>query len=311
MSPRPLKNARSGGCFAIMFFSVFMVFPLFAFWGMANKWPGESGDTIIFFAVFGLFFLVGLGGVIAGIRTLLRSRKSLSVQVPTMLSGAALPPPVKSERQASGYYRLAPEASHRAAFWTMLAIALFWNSITWGVLIGVNKESDDKAPLWVLLIFVTAGLFLVAYAVYLFLVRIMVGETALEINATELTPGQSVELRIAQPGRYAIDSLSIDLICREKATYRAGTDTTTKTEIVHEIPVCFLTKLQARDQQSLAQQSFKIPEYATLSFKSPNNEITWLIQVKLILPGRPDVSQMFPIRIVSPEILKSEPHTRG
>ncbi len=288
-----------------------MAFPLFVFWGMANKWTGVSGDAIIFFAVYGLFFLIGLCGVIAGIRTRRGINRSPSVPVSPVLSAAALPPPVKSERQASGYYRLAPEASHRATFWTMLAFALFWNGITWVVLIGFNKESDDKAPLWVLLIFVTAGLLLLVYVVYLFLVRVMVGETIVETNATCLTPGQPAELRIAQPGRYAIDSLSIDLICREKATYKAGTDTRTRTEIVHDIPVCFLTKLRARDKQSLAQQSFKIPEYAMLSFKSNNNEIAWLIQVKLTLPGRPDVSQMFPIRIISPEILKSERHTRG
>lgn len=292
-----------------------MSLPLFVLWGMTNNGKDVSGDKIAFVAVFSLFFLIGLCGVVTGIRTLLGISRSPPWPASPMLSGAALPLPLKSERLASGYYRLSPEASHRATFLIMLVMALFCNGITWTLIIGTSSEaSDDKTPLWFLLIFVAVGfgLLLLVSAVHLFLARVMVGETHLEINATAVTPGQSVKIRVYQPGRFAIESLSVDLVCREKATYSVGSDTTTtKTEIVHDIPVCFLTNLHAQDKQTLAYRSFNIPEYAMLSFKSTNNEIAWLFQVKLTLPGRPDVRQMFPIRIVSMAILQAERNTRA
>jgi len=310
MSPRPSSSSRIGGCFLLVFFGLFMVFPLFVAWLVNTQGAKVSGSITVMYIVLGVFFLVGLFGVIYGIKNLLQGPKPPGKGGKLMAQYSGIPKAPEVQKLANGYYRLNPEASHKAQFWTLLAVALFWNGITWTVFLADSKDSDDS-PVWFIAIFMIVGALIFAGAIWNLLKWLMVGETHVDINEPNPTPGQKLEILVSQPGRYSIDRLSIHLVCKEKATYRQGTDTKTKTEIVREAPVCDLEQLTSRDGQILAHQACQVPTDAMPGFASSNNEITWMIRVKMVLPGRPDVEQFYPFRIMAPDVKRIEVGGRG
>src|SRR5690606_902186 len=134
------SQSRLSGCFLFVFFGFFFAFPMFFLWAMFN---GEEvkGDVWVAWIIIPIFMVVGLGGMYAGIKTLLGKNKTAD-------KGNAYGAP--SSRYAprpttNGYFKLRPEVGNKATFTIILFAALFWNAITWltmgrDVLKGPTKD---------------------------------------------------------------------------------------------------------------------------------------------------------------------------
>jgi hypothetical protein len=277
-----------------------MAFPAFMFYCVLTGTGKVTGSSTAIFVIGSIFFLIGLAGFIWGIRVLM-GVKPAKTPASNGLPAAA----DKADLRPNGYYRLSPEYTTRGQFLGLFLAAIFWNGITWGVM-GTRCLKGTGPPLWFFSIFAIVGLLILWGAIYKFFTWTMVGDTTLEVSSSTLSPGQKLDVVISQPGRFIINTLALDLVCREKATYRAGTDTTTRTEIVREVPLINLTNLSAREGKVLTQQSITIPHDATMTFDSTNNKVDWLVRIKMTIPRRPDSEQLFRLRILSPEVIAQE-----
>lgn len=91
-----------------------------------------------------------------------------------------------------------------------------------------------------------------------------------------------------------INRVLIKLICRETATYTAGTSTTTVTEDV------FTKELELQDVQRAdavnaiqGEFQFRIPADGMHTFVADNNSVEWLIETDTDVQGWPDYKASF------------------
>lgn len=290
---RTASNACGG-----LFFMVFaLCFGGFGYFGMYGFWKQGEIIGVLFAAVFAL---VGTGFFALAVYSLTRKNRTIphsdSGFMDNVITTMPLPQLTVPMTTSQGYYAVSPRSSHKSQFVGSAFVALFWNGFVWGVMILGGERN------FILYIFAVIGLALAAMAVYAGVRWFMVGETRLETNRYPAAPGDTLDVRLVQPGRFAIDELVMQLVCEEKAEYRVGTDTKTKSEVVRTVEICQLTRLAARDTLTLAHQAVRIPADAMASFKSPNNEINWMVRVKMVLPRRPDVTQDFVIPVVPEEL---------
>lgn len=243
-----------------------------------------------------LFVAIGVGGIFGGIK----KATSANHRRPT----GKLPdifPDLKTKRGRQLGVSLRPKASALTEFIGLLIVALFWNGITWGVLIAIWRDNDGVFSIVgtvFLSIFCLIGLGLLGAAGKKLLFVLLTGDAAMEIEREPLRSGESVEFAILHPMKHRPDHVEAKLICREKASYQQGTDTITREEVVHSELVLDVPadRLPSGRQLNLRGR-MSIPADAMHSFKDQHNEITWGVQVKMEIPNRPDVDEFYPFRV--------------
>lgn len=214
----------------------------------------------------------------------------------------------------AGFHRLKPRSSVRGGFLLALFITLVWTFFTTLLVValaGDQSRDGDKTPVWFALIFFGLNALLFFWLGKSFLRWLLTGQTTVDVSLPTAFPGEPLEVIVSQPGRFVIDKCTVDLICEEKASYTAGTDKVTKTEIVRTMPLCDLSRVEARNGKMLTRQTVMIPADAMLSFKAANNEINWVVRVIMIIPRRPDTEQLFPVRVLSREAAAGEGEKNG
>jgi hypothetical protein len=213
----------------------------------------------------------------------------------------------------AGFHRLSPKTSVRGGFFLALIVAIIWTVVTFFLIVGMysGKTAEAGPPVWLPAIFILLNLAILVWPIKSFLRWTLTGQTTVDISSPTAFPGEPLEVIVSQPGQFTIDKCNVELICEESATYTAGTDTETKTEIVRTIPICDIGSVTARGGQMLTRQTVKIPEDAVLSFNASNNKITWMIRVKMVIPKRPDSEQLFPVRVLSRQIVALEGQNNG
>ncbi len=202
-------------------------------------------------------------------------------------------------------FRLPIGTSPAWALFAVLIACLFWNGIvSVFVVIAVNSHLEGD-PEWFLTIFiipfVLVGIGLIVYFIRQLLVTTGIGPTLLEISDHPLHPDEEYELFVSQSGRLTINSLEVLLMCREKASYRQGTDTRTETRDVYRQQVFLREGFEVyRGMPFEVQCDVGVPAEAMHSFKSDHNEINWKLVVKGDVQGWPDYERSFPV-IVYPK----------
>lgn len=199
----------------------------------------------------------------------------------------------------------------RQGFFLAFLMTMIWTAVTGFIIYKMVWEDSESSAIWVPLIFTFVNLIMIYWLVKSFLRWTITGQTTVDVNTASALPGEPIELIVCQPGKFQIDTCTIDFVCEEAATYTAGTDTKTKREIVRTIPICELASVAARNGQMLTRQAVMMPADAMLSFDAPNNKITWMFRVKMTISRRPDSEQLFPIRVLSQQILIAEGSKHG
>lgn len=120
----------------------------------------------------------------------------------------------------------------------------------------------------------------------------------LALSQRNIYPGTEFEVSWMFKGNTrSIRKLTLTLIGKEKASYRQGTSTRTE-----ESPFFEQVILETQDPKLICKgfELVQLPADAMHSFKSPNNEILWVIQTNGDVAWWPDIDDAFPIRVLTP-----------
>ncbi len=298
-----------GGCFLFFFGLPFAGFGGFAFYQGILQAVGRNtvqmtGHPAVFIGVGGLFLLIGLGIAWAGLfghryAGLKRPRAS---KFDDDWKTSKQFPKDRSKRAPRGGRLLRTQTSPLAKFVTLLLVALFWNGISWAVfyqtLSSMGWSWLGLIPLAFTSLFCLIGLLLAGLAVHALFRCLMVGETTMEIDRVPVRPGDRVRLTLRQKGDFEITSLTVRLVCRETVRWQVGTDTHTATEDVLGEVLHETKDARASGPAALTTCEASIPADAMHSFKASHNEIGWGVEVKMDLPGRPDIEEFFEFPVI-------------
>jgi hypothetical protein len=247
----------------------------------------------LFFALFPLPF-IGVGAFLLWNSTRRHtdsgpvSRRSRAASG-TASVGAEIPGP-----DATPTARLRPAHTPRTKAIGATIAAVLVNGIIWPILVTQWTGGRD----WILIIFLSVfalvGLGVACGAVYLWL-AVKNPVPALELTPSCPAPGETCRLAWGwdRPA-HRLSSLTLELIGREEATYRRGTDTVTDKHTFH-------SSLLATSERGAAIESgtvtFQIPAGSMHSFAASNNKIVWLIELRAPIPRWPDVKEEFVIDV--------------
>ena len=201
--------------------------------------------------------------------------------------------------------RLAFRLPVATAGWSLLLlslVALIWNLVVaFWVVYAVSSHlngNPDWFQTFFLIPFVLIGCGLLAMIVRQILINTGVGPTIVEISGHPLYPGRQYELFISQAGRLKLESLEVQLVCEEEASYRQGTDTRTAVRRVCQQRVLSLESPASRPGEPLeTKATLDVPAGAMHSFRAEHNRIQWRLIVKGKAARRPAFERSFRLHV--------------
>lgn len=244
------------------------------------------GALTLFFPVFGFGFIwMAWRG----------SRKGTSAPGVAGGPGAAVSPGVP----AAGEVVLKPVVGRIGAFLGLTFVALFWNGIVSVFVVQAAKEFGRGFLGWFLPLFlvpfVLIGLLLLVLTVQAFS-RLFAPPVELRLDPSLLRVGARVPIRWRLGGR-GVRKLTLRLVCREEATYRQGTTTSTDKSDCHRATV-----YESTDRLALAESraELEFPAAAAPTFASANNKLVWELVFDGEIPWRADVDDRFVLPVLAP-----------
>ena len=235
------------------------------------------------------FLLVGVGGIVGTLRG--KRPRSAGIEALGPMGQMGLGEP------ASGRQVLKPACSSKMKFIGLTLAACFWNGIVSIFVIGAIQDlrhgGFSPSSLF-LLLFIAAGLGLIAGAVYQFLAMFNPRPT-IELSPGAIPLGGSAEVQwsfVGQAGR--IRELAVTLRGTEEARYRRGTDTCTDRNVFYEME---LHRTSDPFEVASGQVGFVMPQDTMHSFVATNNKIIWSLEIHGDIKGWPDVKESFNINV--------------
>lgn len=207
--------------------------------------------------------------------------------------------PVSGSSQPIGSsVMLKPESTPFKKLLIALVFCLFWNGIVSVFLAQVVDGFSSGRPHWFLTIFlvpfVLVGLVSVGVVFYQFLALFNPRYT-LTLEPARLVPGSVGRLRWQTDGLAGrIQTLTVQLVGTETATYRQGTDTKTDKHVFCSLDL--LTTDSTMDIMA-GQVDFAIPDPTMHSFNAQNNKIIWSFRLRGDIAHWPDVDQNHPFTV--------------
>jgi Protein of unknown function (DUF3592) len=202
-------------------------------------------------------------------------------------------------------YRLPIDTSPGWALFGILLGCIAWNGLVAVMAYFAVRGHIAGKPDWILTIFtipfVLGGLFLIVYFLKKLLVTAGIGPTRLEIADHPLRPGGEYQIFLSQSGNLTINSLSISLVCQEKATFRQGTNTRTEHRPVYSLNLFSRENFQI--PPGLPYETnflLKMPPGVMHSFKAGHNAIDWTLVVEGNVANWPNFRRAFSV-VVYPE----------
>lgn len=130
-----------------------------------------------------------------------------------------------------------------------------------------------------------------------------VGKPDIQISNTNLRSGEEFSLAYQQTFKSNVDvrRFAVQLVLREAATYRRGTDTVTVTHD-HLVQNVDFPAQQYQTGQAINQNlRWAIPRGAMHTFTANRNKLRWLIKVTVEMHGWPTYNEEFDLTVV-PEL---------
>lgn len=191
-----------------------------------------------------------------------------------------------------------PNVSKLIGVGCLLAFGIVWTLFA-TVFLAVTAWSG--APWFFVLfpaLFVVVGLALTGAGIWGLVIRPrLVGRhfspPLASVEPAVATVGSTIRVRYEQAIRRDVEvrGFTMQLILRESATYRRGTNSYT---VVHngvvdsyEVPT---RRLYAGDTIAEAR-TFRIPRDGMHSFNAPRNKLAWLVRIAIDTPNAPDVDE--------------------
>ena len=124
------------------------------------------------------------------------------------------------------------------------------------------------------------------------------GPTVVELSKHPLTPGDTVQMFLEQPGRLRLNLLDVKLVCEEEATFDQGTNIRTERKNVYEQRLFRKRGIEIKPKSSFHDEfELQLPDGAMHSFKSANNRVQWKIVVHALAKGWPEFAREFAISV--------------
>jgi len=202
-------------------------------------------------------------------------------------------------------YRLPIESTPGWRLFGAILAAVLWNSIVAIFVVMAVRSHMAGDPDWSLTLFMLPFFAIGVWLVYSTFRQVLfatgVGPTYVEVSDNPLKPGQEYDMILSQGGHLSIRQLDVHLICREKATFRQGTDTVTDTQVVCRLPVLSLKDVSIEAGVPYETRcQFRVPESAMHSFLGNNNAVNWKLSVHVQVDRWPDFRRDFAV-VVCPE----------
>ncbi|WP_309400154.1 hypothetical protein [Cerasicoccus maritimus] len=278
----PTKKSSIGGAIFLALFGGFFAFMGIMAIVMTAKGEGDQNQSpIVGFVVGGIFACVGLGIIGAGIWSLKKGKQeaALAAQHPDA-------PWLLKKDWAEG--RIVD--SNKGAFFFMLAIAIFWNAISWTATIGVFSEGSDADPAakWIVPLFPLVGAGLAWGAFYLFLRWRKFGSSTFEMAEVPGVIGGSLGgVILTKVNVKPEKGFLLQLRNEKQVTTGSGKNRSTHTTVVWESEQWIQEEAMPDDPtQSALPVFFSIPYTAHQTERIDNRtEYKWELKVKAELPG--------------------------
>jgi len=211
-------------------------------------------------------------------------------------------PDITSSPGTKLQYRLPIDTSPGWALFGTLLGCVIWNGLVAIMVYIVVRGHIAGKPDWILTLFsipfVLGGLFLIVYFLRKLLVTAGIGPTLLEISDHPLRPGGEYRVFLSQSGNLAINSLSLALVCMEKATYRQGTNTRTEVRPVYRQDLFRRENFEIPPGLPFETDCLlNVPRSAMHSFKSGHNAVDWTFVVEGDAANWPDFKRAFSVII--------------
>jgi hypothetical protein len=177
-----------------------------------------------------------------------------------------------------------------------LSFSLFWTFTAWKSGAGIMALFG--------LPFIAIGVFLLVGGFWRRIAGVRIGKPKLTASKTTLQPNETFSVRYEQTFRLPVDILDsrVELIFRETATYRRGTDTYTEVhEEVHdffEAPIGHFNAGQATQSEG----RMTVPRDAMHSFKGTHNKLQWLMRVLVNAQDWPDVKDEYELTVLAEDV---------
>ncbi len=203
---------------------------------------------------------------------------------------------VKPPEEIPGGWRLKPAAGRIATAIGLGIFTVFWNGITWTILIATWRAEHGLVAGGVTLfigIFVLIGLVMAWAFVHQLLKALFTPAVILTLNAPRLTCGTATELSWAIPQHHErLSNVAISLVLREECQYRRGTDTVTDRHDAQELTIYERSEPDAEGRCTLL-----IPATLPPSFNTTANQLVWSLRVTGTVKGLPDVDDEYPLAV--------------
>jgi Protein of unknown function (DUF3592) len=272
----------------------------------------------------GIFGLVGLGGMIAGLRSLMKNKKA--VRQPSQFSQErkAVPSvqPLKHHHDPSGGMTsesipeydfdssvcpieedrpdepliLAPKASRVGSAIGAWIFSIIWNAIAWTIGYFVFQDHQWFAMIFIG-VFMIVGIAAIMGSIYCTL-QIFNPRTSVVCSQRNLYAGSEFEISwLHQRNTSSISELLIELVGEESATYRQGTTTRTDKKAFFK-----QTIVQTNEPTEISNgfRLVSLPVDTMHSFQGARNAIVWRISVQGKIRFWPDIHDEFSITIYPP-----------
>jgi hypothetical protein len=176
-----------------------------------------------------------------------------------------------------------------ATFW--LGFSLVWTFLAWRG--GGGAMALFGVP------FILIGVVLIIGALWRRIAGMKVAPPVISVSNPNPSPGETIRAKWELRFRSKVTLLDgrVELIFRESASYTQGTDRRTDTheriEEFFEVPI---GELEA-GKVVLGQGDFLIPTAGMHSFQADNNQIEWLLRVRLNAQEWPDLVDEFALNV--------------
>ncbi|MGE9295193.1 MAG: phage holin family protein [Puniceicoccales bacterium] len=277
MSEKPSKGGSLGGSiFLGLFGSFFAGMGIFAIVSTARGQLSGDDPEWAGYLMGGLFTLIGLGIIYAGIASLRHGKKAIEhPDEPWLLK----------KDWAEG--RISD--SNRIGFFFMAGFALIWNAISWTATIGVYQEGSDAEPVayWVVLLFPLVGLGLIGVTIYQFLRWRKYGQSVFEMAEVPGVIGGSLGgLVLTSTDVKPAKGFQVTLVNQKEVTSGSGKNRSTHTTTIWESEQWIHEDALPDDHQRTALPIFfAIPYSCEPTADLGRTDYKWELRVKAEMPG--------------------------
>ena len=196
-------------------------------------------------------------------------------------------------------WRLRPVRGPFADVLGLVFVTLFWNGITWSVLLvwwmNASRTGAIACTIFASL-HILFGLVMAWATLRLLAKGLLSPRVALTLDAPTLGAGVDHTIRwTLTKGRQRLSTLELAIVLREECQYKRGTDTITEH---HEISRHVLAVHDTPEASGRCH--LLLPPRITPGFTTTSNQLIWVLQVRGSVRTLPNVDDEYPLPVIVP-----------